>query len=53
MRMGRMVDSDRFRSTTAKWRVRRTLFVVTLIVVFTGLLAAVKYWVVSRYLRGH
>ncbi len=53
MRMGRMAGVDPSRPTAAKRRVRRSLFVVTLIVVFTGLLVAVKYWVVSRYLLGH
>ena len=53
MRMGRMVGVDPSPSMTAKRRVRRTLFVVALILVVTVLLVAVKYWVVSRYLLGH
>ena len=39
--------------TAAKRRVRRTLYVVALILVVTVLLVAIKYWVVSRYLLGH
>ena len=48
-----MTSIDPSQSTTAKRRVRRTLFVVALILVVTVLLVAVKYWVVNRYLLGH
>lgn len=48
-----MTSVEPIRSTTVKRHMRRTLLVVILIMVFTGLLVAVKYWVVSRYLLGH
>lgn len=40
-------------SVTGKRRIRRTVCVVVFIQVFTGLLVAIRYWVVSRYLLGH
>lgn len=48
-----MTSIEPIRSTIAKRRARRTLFVVALILVATALLVAVKYWVVNRYLLGH
>lgn len=51
--MDRLAGVDPSRSDSAKRRVRRTLFVVALILMVTVLLVAIKYWVVSRYLLGH
>lgn len=52
--MGQVTSVEPFRSTSAKRHMRRTLLVVLLIMVFTGLLVMVTYWVVSGYLLpGH
>jgi hypothetical protein len=45
-----MTSVEPIRSTTVKRHTRLTLLVVMLIMVFTGRLVAVKYWVVSHYL---
>lgn len=52
-RAGPVPSDDAPRSAAAKRRIRQTVRVVVLILVFTGLLVAIKYWVVSRYLLGH
>lgn len=53
-RIRQVTSVEPFRSTIAKRRMRRTLLVVLLIMVLTGLLVVFKYWVVSHYLLpGH
>lgn len=48
-----MPSDDAPRSAATKRRIRYTVRVVVPILIFTGLLVAIKYWMVSGYLLGH
>jgi len=34
-------------------RVRRTIIVLVLVIIATGLLVVLKWWITNRYLLGH